>query len=245
MTSDADLLAVQFRTGFRFDRAGRMLATNDPDHSAAPHFTLSGCASGNLSGVRTDVSDDVASQLIALAATEPPYVDQKGAPRHTDRYRALLAQEGHRLKTSLGLTYVLPNTIAYSHDIQLIDSDSGAGHELSDTLSRMGMPAALAQMGFMNIAEFWPPWCVALHDGAIAAVAFAARLSETGAALGLATVPALRGRGYAAAATCGWAQMPALSSRALFYSTDQTNTSSQRVIARLGLRYLGSSLVLS
>jgi len=33
--------------------------------------------------------------------------------------------------------------------------------------------------------------------------------------------------------------MPALQSRALFYGTSLTNISSQRVIARLGLRFLG------
>jgi hypothetical protein len=31
----------------------------------------------------------------------------------------------------------------------------------------------------------------------------------------------------------------------LFYSTDQSNSSSQRVVARLGLRFLGASLRLT
>jgi len=245
MTNDVNLLAVQFRTGFLFDSAGRMQATNDPVHSAAPYFTLFGCASGNLAGVRADVSDDVAAQLMALAATEPPYVDPKGAPRHFDRYRELLAYAGYISKARLGITYILPSNIAYEHDVRLVDSASDEGQHLRNRLASAGMPGALKQMGFVDVAEFWEPWCVALHDGEIAAVAFAARLSELGAGLGLATVPTLRGRGYAAAATCGWTRMATLSSRALFYGTDQANTSSQRVIARLGLRFLGSSLVLS
>jgi len=52
----------------------------------------------------------------------------------------------------------------------------------------------------------------------------------------------VRGPSYAAAATGGQARMPALQSRALFYGTRLTNISSQRVIARLGLRFLGGSL---
>jgi len=39
--------------------------------------------------------------------------------------------------------------------------------------------------------------------------------------------------------------MAALRSRALFYSTDQRNISSQRVISRLGLRFLGAGFDLS
>jgi predicted GNAT family acetyltransferase len=76
-------------------------------------------------------------------------------------------------------------------------------------------------------------------------VAFAARLSKAGACLGVVTVPAFRGKGYAAAVTAEWSRLPSLKSRALFYSTDQSNTSSQRVVARLGLRFLGASLRLT
>ena len=74
-------------------------------------------------------------------------------------------------------------------------------------------------------------------------VAFAARISEVGAELGVATVREFRGQGYAAAP--GWSGLPILQSRKLFYSIDQTNISSRRVIARLGLHLLGASLRLS
>jgi hypothetical protein len=141
------------------------------------------------------------------------------------------------------MSYVLPNDVAYQHDARLICSDSPAGQELRATLAAQGLPTGLAGMGFSG--DFWNPWCVALQQDEVASVAFAARLSETGACLGLATSPELRGKGYAAAATAGWARMPTLRSRALFYGTSQTNVSSQRVVARLGLRFLGGSLSLS
>jgi len=89
------------------------------------------------------------------------------------------------------------------------------------------------------------PWCVALHDRQVASVAFAARLSKAGAEIGVATAPEMRGRGYAATAVARWSRLRSLRSRALFYSTDQTNGSSQRVAARLGLRFLGASVRLS
>jgi hypothetical protein len=245
MTSDAELLAIQFQTAFVFERSGRISTTNDPDRSPAPRFVLFGCASGNIYGVGADVTDGIAAQLMGFAATEPPFIDPCGASRHLDRYIELLSRDAVVPRPSLGLTYVLPHDIAYQHDVRLICSDSVEGQGLCATLAAQGVPAGLAKMGFVDVSEFWDPWCVALRHGEVASVAFAARLSETGAGLGLATSPGLRGRGYAAAATAGWTRMPALRSRALFYSTDQTNISSQRVVVRLGLPFLGASLELS
>lgn len=244
MTSDAELLAIQFRTAFVFERSGRISTTNDPDHSPAPRFALFGCASGNVCGFRADVSEGTAAQIMGLAALEPPLVDQSVTPRHLDRYVELLSWGALVPKPRLEVTYVLPNDIAYQHDAQLICSDSVEGRELRNTLASQGVPAGLAEMGFVDVAEFWEPWCVALQRGEVASVAFTARHSEMGASLGLATSRSLRGRGYAAAATAGWARMSALRSRALFYTTDRTNISSQRVVARLGLRVLGRSLEL-
>jgi hypothetical protein len=245
MTSDAELLEIHFRTGFVFERSGRISTTNDPDRSPAPRFALFGCASGNAYGVRADVTDGVAAQLMGCAALEPPFVDQAGASRHLDRYIELLSPDALVSTLRLGVTYVLPSDIAYPHDVRVICSDSVEGQGLRATLAAQGVPAGLAEMGFVDVSEFWDPWCVALHEGEVASVAFAARLSETGAGLGLATWPCLRGRGYAAAATAGWTRISALRSRALFYSTAHTNISSQRVVARLGLRFLGASVELS
>src|SRR5215470_10570459 len=240
MLSDVELLAIQFQTTFVFERVGRILTLNDPDRSPAPSFTLFGCPSGNTCGVRADIEDSIAAQLVNLAASEPPFVKQSGAPSHLDRYIALLSGAAPAPR-HLEVTYVVPNDIPYEHDVQLVYSDSPEGQELRAALATEGIPSGLAKMGFTNVSELWDPWCAALHDAEVASVAFAARLSETGACLGLATSPELRGRGYAAAATAGWARMPALRPHALFYSTSQTNISSQRVIARLGLRFLGGS----
>ena len=82
-------------------------------------------------------------------------------------------------------------------------------------------------------------------DTTITGCAFAARISDIGAELGVATAKAFRGRGYATAAVAGCSKLPTLQSRELFYSTDGSNVSSQRVAARLGLGSLGASLRLS
>jgi hypothetical protein len=245
MPSATKLLAIQFRTDFVFERSGRISMRNDPDRSPAPMFALFGCASENIFAVRADVTDGVATQLMGLASLEPPFVDRSGASRRLDRYIELLLRDALPPKPRLGVTYILPNDITYRHDVRLICSDSAEGKGLYANLAANGVPAGLAEMGFTDVSEFWAPWCVALQGSEVASVAFAARLSKTGASLGLATSPGLRGKGYAAAATAGWARMPTLRSRALFYSTDQTNISSQQVAARLGLRFLGASFELT
>jgi hypothetical protein len=244
MASDAELLAVQFQTAYVREHSGRILATNDPDRSAAPRFALFGCASGNAYGIRADVLDRVAAQLLGLAESEPPFVERSGTPRYLGRYIDLLSNGMPSPNPRLGVTYVLPNDIAYRPDVRLISSDSVGGRELRAALAAQGMPGGLREMGFADISEVWEPWCAVLQDDEVVSVAFAARLSETGASLGLATAPQVRGRGYAAAATAGWARLPVLRSRTLFYNTDHTNASSQRVVARLGLRLLGATLEL-
>jgi predicted GNAT family acetyltransferase len=104
------------------------------------------------------------------------------------------------------------------------------------------MPQDLVDAGFLDLTHFWEPWCVATVDGKIAALAFAVRLGQQGAELGVNTLPAYRSRGLAAAVTAGWSAHPALQTRPLFYGTHRDNLSSQRVIARLGLPFLGIRL---
>ena len=245
MDAETSLLAIDFRTLFVLTTGGRIERENDPDRSPGPRFWLAGCASGNVTGVRCDVSDSVASEIAAMAATEPPFIDRNGRPKHFDRYVDLLSWDAAVVRQSLGLIYEMPHCLQYEHRVRLISDDSREGRRFHTHLSAHGMPNELAALGFRNISDLWPPWCVALVDGEVASVAFAARIAEAGAELGVATIKAFRGHGYAAAAVAGWSRSPTLQSRVLFYSTDQTNVSSQRVTRRLGLRFLGPNFRLS
>jgi hypothetical protein len=245
MMSDIELLWIQFQTLFLTTESGRIDRENDPDHSPGPRLYLAGCVSGNVAGLRSDVTDDLAAEIMSFVAKEPPFFTRDGHPQYLDRYTGLLSQESAVRKQSLGVIYELPNDLEYRHAVPLIDSESDEGERLHAHLSINGMPAGLMDMGFRDVSHFWAPWCVVMHDGQVASVAFAARLSKSSAEIGVATAPAFRGRGYAAAAAARWSRLQSLQSRALFYSADQTNRSSQRVAARLGLRFLGASLRIS
>jgi RimJ/RimL family protein N-acetyltransferase len=245
MIDATSLLAIQFQTLFLLTAAGRIERENDPDQSPGPRLWLAGCVSGNVAGVRADIADDVATEIAALASTEPPFADPNRPPKHLDRYVDLLARDAAAPQENLSLIYELAHHRQYEGRVRLVDNESHEGRCMYEVFSTHGMPDGLAELGFRRTSDLWRPWCMVLVEGEIASVAFAARLSRTGAELGIATVKAFRGQGHAAEAAAGWSRLPTLQSRKLFYSTDRTNRSSQRVATRLGLRFLGAGMRLS
>ena len=242
---DGDLLAIHVTTLFVLTDSGRIQQVNDPNRSVGPRLYLAGSKSGNVVRVRHDVGEGTERAISALVAEEPPLGDPDSTPLHLDDYVELLASEAPVERCDLGLNWTFPDRPDYKHPAVLVDSESLEGDRLLARLTEQGMPKALAELGFVDIGEFWPPWCIALHDDEIPSIAITARIGPTGAEVGVNTVPALRGRGFAAAATAGWASHPSLRGRALFYGTERTNFSSQRVTDRLGLRFIGTSLALT
>ncbi|WP_368042302.1 GNAT family N-acetyltransferase [Burkholderia pyrrocinia] len=175
-----------------------------------------------------------------MAASEPPLAGRM-QPAHLERYLSILAPVSH---WNLGCVYALPHALEFDTDarIALIDGDSDAGRQLLQSISTHGMPEGLLSMGFRSADDLWAPWCAAVVGGEVVSVAFAARLSDVGAELGLATAPAFRGRGMASAVTAGWSRLPSLRTRTLFYSTDSKNRASRRVASRVGLALRGMTL---
>jgi hypothetical protein len=243
-TGDLDLLRTDVETLFVLDRRGRIVGTNSLDRPAipAPRMHLAGCASGNMVFFRHDVQDGTVRAVQALADSEAPLTDVGAAMERGETYAALFAKDAGESRWEVGLTYLLPNTVEHSHAVPVVRSGTREGGRLLKRIRAGRMPAALRDVGFAAVDEFWEPWCAALDGDDIASLAFAARLGERGAEAGVTTVRGMRGRGFAAAATAGWASHPALDGRVLFYSTSIQNASSQRVPARLGLRLLGFSL---
>ena len=244
-TGDGELLAIEAATLFVLTESGRIHEENDPDRSLGPRLYIARCESGSVVRIRRDVREGTACAINALVDDEPSLRDPDSTPLHLDDYVALLAREAPVEQRSAGLIYCFPDLLEYEHDVTLVSSDTPEGDRLHARLADQGMPQALVALGFVAATDIWAPWCVALHEGEVASIALTARIGPTGAEVGVTTVPAMRGRGLAAAATAGWGALPSLRGRALFYSTDRTNVSSQRVTDRLGLRFIGASLRLT
>ena len=238
----ADLATIEAATLFVLTASGRILCENDPPRSRGPRMYLGGCESGNVVRVRHDVGDETARAIEALVADEPPLRHASSTPVHLDDYLELLARKTPIEEQTAGLTFVVPDPLEYPHDATLVQSDTPTGDRMLAVLAEQGMPQALVALGF---TELWAPWCVALHDGVIASVAETVRSSASGIEAGITTIPAQRRRGFAAAATAGWAAHPALHGRTRFYSTQRTNVASQGVARRLGLPFVGTSLRLT
>jgi hypothetical protein len=235
----ADLATIEAATLFVLTASGRILCENDPPRSRGPRMYLGGCESANVVHIRHDVGNDTAREIEALAAGEQPLAHPSSTPAHLDDYLDLLAREMPIEQQTAGLTFYVADPLEYEHEVTLVCSDTPAGDRMLATIAAQGMPPTLFALGFTAL---WPPWCVALHDGAIASVAETVRTSSLGVEAGITTVPELRRRGYAAAAAAGWAAHPALHGHARFYSTQRTNVASQGVARRLGLRFVGANL---
>lgn len=242
---DRDLLAIQAATIFVLTESGRILRTNAPDQAAGPRLYLAGCVSGNVVRIRRDVAERTAQAIESLAAHEPALRDPGSTPVHLDDYLELLAAEAPVEQRDAGLIWTFPDRLDHQQPAALVASDTPEGDRLLARLNERGMPEALVALGFVDAGEFWAPWNVAFDGDEIASIALTARLGPASAETGVTTVPAFRGRGFAAAATAGWASLPALSGRVLFYSTSRTNVSSQRVAQRLGLRFIGASFAIT
>lgn len=236
------LLALQAATMFALSPAGRILRLNSPDDVAPPRMYLAGCASGWIVRLRHDVDNETTAAIEALAGQEPPVTAPGATPRFAERYRALLGVSEPLTSRNFGPIHLLPHDTAWTSDVAIVAQGTPEGDALTARIVRDGMPARLIAAGFTDLTHFWEPWCVALAGGEIAAIAFAARLGPHAADIGVYTLRDFRGQGFAAAVTASWSALPALRERTLFYSTHRDNPSSQRVIARLGLSFLGESM---
>jgi len=224
------LLELEAQTRFVLND-GRIASEAPPDHAPGPLLYMA----ADRIWVAESVATAVADELHRLVRDEPPLIAGR-APAGADRYLALLpgARAAHG-----GLSYHLPHETRAPGTTRTLASGTVEAGELEARLEQDGMPPDLLELNFRTVADLWPPYCLVIEAGRIAALAFTARRGANGAELGLITLPAYRGRGLAAQAVAGWSALPDLRDLTLFYSTSETNLASQRVAAKLGLPFIG------
>lgn len=232
-------LALQAETVFRLDARLRIVGENDPDSSRGPLAFVGGCPGGVLVRLHVDVSAADAAEAERLAGSAP-WSDTAADPPWLDPLMAGLRATAVERSRTYALDQRAMPVVA-----GLVRSDAPEGAALVRQLERDGVPTHLLEAGFVSVGDFWAPWCALEEDGEIAAIAFAARQTVSGAEVGVYTFPPWRGRGLAATVTAAWSALPELADRTLFYSTTIDNLASQRVAARLGLTQIGASLRLT
>ena len=219
-----------------------MLHRSSPDRLEAPRLFLAVCDTGRVLRVRHDVPERTRLEIDRVATGEPSWADFNSAPTYLDEYRRILAADAPVTESHTELVWTLPEDLDFRQSTDIVFSGADRGARLLASLDRDGMPKTLMEAGFLDTAGFWSPWCVAIEGDEIASIAMAAGVGPAAAEVGLYTFPAFRGRGLGAAATAAWASHPDLRGKTLFYGTDRENVSSQRVVERLGLPFIGTGL---
>lgn len=233
MPTDRWWMALQARTLFVHDAAGRIVAVNELVPTPAPRLFLGRTRHGNLWRFRADLPDAATRRLGALLAEEPstgdPDLDPVGLP-------SVLAQLGAE-----------PDSVWRGPAWRFLDP-------LPPCPSRPGSePARLlgAEEGALGAAHF--PWltveladllpcAAAIRDGQVVSLCFVARGSTEAAEAGVETAEPFRGRGLAPEVVVAWAAEVRRGGREPLYSTSRDNAASRRVAEKLGLIPYGSDL---
>ncbi len=212
---------LHLRTNFVLDIGGRIVATREPGTTAAPTLCFVRDGTTCAWAIRSDVLDDVAVEVEALAHDELPDANLSEPPRYAERYSSLL---GGRIAS--GPAFSFPETLPDSGEVVLVDD------------------LRLLERNFRGwLAEEIPrcsPIVAILEEGDAVSVCLSARRSEVAAEAGLETIETFRGRGFGSRVTAAWALAVRASSRTPLYSTSWNNDASLAVARGLMLRAYAS-----
>jgi RimJ/RimL family protein N-acetyltransferase len=227
---DRDLMGIYADTGFTYDARGRMLRTNDPREVArrpAPRLFLGRTMAGHVVRYGAAVPDALARRLEAILDGQPPVGDLHAPPAALAAVREALARHAPITTESGGPAYRFPASIARPGEVVHL---TGANRELvRDTYPWL----------YDELAD-WQPCFAVVRDGAAVSVCFSSRMGADAAEAGVDTLPAFRGRGYAATVTAAWGAAVRETGRIPLYSTAWENLASQGVARRLGLIMFGA-----
>ncbi len=227
--SDLDIITLQTAALFRFDAAGRITGTNEPDPGPGPRLFLGRTREGNIWHFGMSVSDDLAASLDGILQREPVAEDLSHPATSLDALIRELETGAPVTSIWSGPAWVAPSGIAGLPGIETTSRlDPG---QISDALPIFASDIAPAL-----------PYAAVVVDGNVVSICSCARITAAVAEAGLHTVAAHRRRGYAAAAVVAWATAVRASGRIPLYSTSWDNIASRRVAAKLGLTLYGADL---
>ena len=228
---DREWMRRRVETIFTSDARGRIVSTNEPRpeaRSPAPRLFLGRTAAGHLVRVGAAVPESLARRLEHLLLPLLPPDDLQAPLPGLTTVRELLAQHAPITMEGRGLTYRFPSSITPPREA--VVRLTGANR----ALLRDTYPWLYAEL------VDWQPCYGVVREGAAVSVCFSSRRGLNGAAAGVATHPAFRGRGFATAVTRAWGAAVRETGRIPFYGTAWENEASQAVARRTGLILFGT-----
>lgn len=210
------------------DPQGRILGVNQWDGGLAARFHLFTTESGAHAIVGAALPDDVARELLALAASEPPR-DPRALPAYDERYRALIESHAPVQRVRAGPAFVCDSRPDMPGNVAEITQDN------ADLLRGGGLAPWIPDIPHRR------PFFAALENGRAAAVCVSARISKPAHEAGVETDPFWRRRGCALRAVAAWTRaVQDLNGPTPYYSTTWDNIASQAIAARLGFTFIGT-----
>jgi RimJ/RimL family protein N-acetyltransferase len=204
--------------------------------------TIATARDGQTLVVGSEVPETLVPALVDAVGTSPPASAPDTEPPALAACREILEPSCAPLSLDAGPSYLIEPAVRREPRTEIARSDT----PVSGRLRRLN-PGNWEREEWNELLDgTLGPWAMALVDETIVSICHTPRrMTERAAECGVWTHPDYRGRGYAADVTATWAAILRPSGRALFYSTDALNLSSQRVAARLRLRPIGWTWSLS
>jgi hypothetical protein len=199
-----ELLRIQLRTLYRFDRLGRLKAMTSDAERVAPRIVVVSGGGQRLVRTRNDIPESACRAWLACESD--------------DVLRDRVARQAPIETEYRGPAYVLPP----------VEPPSDVVHV------NLGVPLhpELLARGWKPIER--GPYVAVVRDGLAVSLCFSAAECGEAAEAGVETATAYRGRGLVVEAVRGWAAAVQASGRLALYSTTWENEASQRVAEKLG-----------
>jgi GNAT superfamily N-acetyltransferase len=230
VTSDGDLMRFHIEALYTHDSAGRIVRVNVPNGAPAPRFFMGRTADGIACRFRHDVDDGVRRELEAAVEDDAWQKLALDIPANPSRYAAILARVAPIAHTEVGPAFCFPAELPQQASGVVRVTDDNA-HVLQPHLADWTPDVRLGQ-----------PLFALVIDGHAVAVCCSVRHTDDANEAGVETVPAYRGRGYAAQVVAAWARAVRDLGRVPLYSTSWQNTASRGVARKLALIQFGNDL---
>ncbi len=212
----------------------RLAAINQFDGGPVPKFYLLRSASGCLWRARADLSNTRAAKLAGLVGEEAqvaadPRAWQRHYPQQQANYIAALATKGYRTQTFAGPVFRFSSPLTQSSAVSTVEI-----RQQNQRLLRRHLADWIPDVTYRR------PMMGAVVDGCVVAVCASVRISDAVHEAGVATANAYRRQGFATAVVSAWATQVQRLGATPYYSTQWSNTASQRVAATLGLTWVAN-----
>ena len=227
MSNDRRLMRLHVEALFTHDDLGRLVRVNVDGGARAPRFFIGVTADGVVRRFRHDVDDEMKRALEDVSLGSNAHDDER-VP-NVEQYRTILERQAAVERVWAGPVFSFPPGLPRVTEAILVTDDN------TDILRAL-LP------DWMPDVRLNPPLFAIVADGQAVSVCCSVRRTSDAHEAGVETVPAYRGRGYAATVVSAWAHAVRATGVIPLYSTSWENDASRGVARKLGLTRFGSDM---